>query len=336
MADVKKLIIIGSGPAGYTAAVYAARAELAPLEITGEVYGGQLINTTLVENWPGARDGVMGPELMMAMREQAQKFGTEMIDRYVTKVDFSQKPFRVWIGEDEYQAEAVIVATGATSIMLGIPGEDKLLGRGIATCAVCDAAFYRDKVAAVVGGGDAAIEDTMALTKFAREVKLIVRKDTLRASKIMQKRVLDNPKVEVWWNSEVREARGAEKLEKIVVVNSGTKETKEVAMDGLFYAIGHKPVTEIFKGQLELDQKGYLVTGMNGLGEVQGARLKVEESDGGAQKLWLSGFPTMTSVKGVFGAGDVVDFRYKQAVTAAGMGCQAALDAEKWLENNNE
>lgn len=299
---MNKLIIIGSGPAGYTAGIYAGRAGLKPLLFAGEKSGGQLIYTTVVENWPGADEGILGPELMMEMRKQAQKFGAKIIDKKVTKVDFKQKPFKVWSKEEEFEAEAVIVATGAESIKLNVPGEERLLGRGVAVCAVCDAPFYRDKKTVVVGGGDAAIEDALALSKFAKEVVLVVRREELRASKIMRARVENNPKIKILWKSQVREIMGENKVEAIKINNGETMKT-----DGVFLAIGHKPASEIFKGQLDLDEKGYI---------------KV--------------FRTMTNVDGVFAAGDVVDFRYRQAITAAGMGCQAAIDAEKWLESQSQ
>ena len=301
-----KLIIIGSGPAGYTAGIYAGRAGLNPLLFAGEKSGGQLINTMVVENWPGAKDGVTGPKLMRDLREQAEKFGTKIIDKKVIKVDFSNRPFEIFTPEVKdahtsgvYAAGAIIVATGAESIKLNIPGEERLLGRGVATCAVCDALFYRDKKAAVVGGGDAAVEDALALTKFAKEVVLVVRREELRASKIMQQRVENNPKIKILWKSQVTEIMGEDKVEAIKINNAETVKT-----DGVFLAIGHKPASGIFKGQLDLDEKGYI-------------------------KVWQ----TMTSVQGVFAAGDCVDYRYRQAITAAGMGCQAAIDAEKWLEN---
>jgi len=304
-----KLIIIGSGPAGYTAGIYAGRAGLNPLLFAGEKSGGQLIYTTMVENWPGAKDGVTGPKLMRDLREQAEKFGTKIIDKKVIKVDFSNRPFEIFTPEVKdahtsgvYAAGAIIVATGAESIKLNIPGEERLLGRGVATCAVCDALFYRDKKAAVVGGGDAAAEDALALTKFAKEVVLVVRREELRASKIMQQRVENNPKIKILWKSQVTEIMGEDKVEAIKINNAETVKT-----DGVFLAIGHKPASWIFKGQLDLDEKGYI-------------------------KVWQ----TMTSVQGVFAAGDCVDYRYRQAITAAGMGCQAAIDAEKWLENQSQ
>ncbi|MDZ4229022.1 MAG: thioredoxin-disulfide reductase [Patescibacteria group bacterium] len=296
----KKLIIIGSGPAGYTAGVYAARAKLEPLILAGETHGGQLMNTTVVENWPGSKAGIMGPALMAEMRDQAQKFGAEILDKNVTKVDFSKRPFMV----DDYLAEAVIITTGASSIRLDVPGEKEFFGRGVATCAVCDAPFYKDKVALVVGGGDSACEDALTLTKYARQVYLVVRRDALRASKIMAERVTTNPKIKILWQSQVKQILGKTKVEAAVLVNGD-----KLVTDGVFLAIGHRPATEIFLGQINLDHKGYIINGAS------------------------KDYPTMTNITGVFAAGDVVDHRYKQAVTAAGMGCMAALDAEKWLEN---
>jgi len=298
---IRKLIIIGSGPAGYTAGVYAARAKLEPLILAGETHGGQLMNTTLVENWPGSQSGILGPDLMKEMREQAQKFGAEIFDKNVSKVDFSQRPFTV----DDYRADSVIITTGASSILLGVPGEKEFLGRGVATCAVCDAAFYKDKVAAVIGGGDSACEDSLTLTKYAKQVYLLVRRDELRASKIMAERVTKHPKIKIIWKTELKQVLGDQKVTAVEFKNG-----EKLVTDGVFLAIGHKPATEIFKGQLDLDEKGYI---------------KIQ---------WgLKGFPSMTNVPGVFAAGDVVDHRYKQAITAAGMGCMAALDAEKWLED---
>jgi len=297
---VRKLIIIGSGPAGYTAGIYAARAKLEPLILAGEIHGGQLMNTTVVENWPGSKTGIMGPELMREMREQAQKFGAEIIDKNVVKVDFSKRSFTI----DDYQAEAVIITTGASSLMLGVPGEKELLGRGVATCAVCDAPFYKEKIAVVAGGGDAACEDSLALIKFAKQVYLVVRRDSLRASKIMAERVMKHPRIKIFWNTQVKQILGGQKVEAVEFTNG-----EKLTTDGVFLAIGHQPATGIFKSQIDLDFKGYIITGLN------------------------KDYPTMTGVAGVFAAGDVVDHRYKQAITAAGMGCMAALDAEKWLEN---
>jgi len=325
------LIIIGSGPAGYTAGIYAARAELKPLLFAGEKSGGQLMNTTLVENWPGYKDGIMGPDLMIEMRKQAEKFGARVIDKNADKVDFSGAIKKVWVGEEIHEAKAVIVTTGAASIRLNVPGEQRLMGKGVATCAVCDAPFYRGKTVFVIGGGDAAVEDSMALTKFAKKVYLVHRRDKLRASKVMAKRAEENSKIEILWNRELKEVVGEDKVEEVILKkkpgirrvkpvknlnDSGAfapeklvKDEEIMKADGVFLAIGHKPVTEMFKGQLDMDEKGFLKT-------------KVVYPDS-----------TKTSVEGVFAAGDVVDYRYKQAVTAAGMGCQAALDAEKYLEN---
>lgn len=303
-----KLIVIGSGPAGWTAGIYAGRSELKPLLFTGEISGGQLMNTSLVENWPGDKDGVMGPDLMIGMRAQAKKFGVKIVDKKVTKVDLKGKVKKVWAGDEVYEARAVIIATGAEAVKLGVPGERELMGRGVAVCAVCDAPFYKDKIAMVVGGGDAAIEDAIALTKFAKKVYIVHRRDKFRASKIMVKRAMENKKIEVLWNTELKEIRGKDKVEKVTLDKDG--KTKWVMkVDGVFLAIGHKPATELFKDKLELDEKGYIVT--------RGKR------DG----------ETETSEGGVFAAGDVVDFNYQQAITAAAMGCQAALDAEKYLES---
>lgn len=352
-----KLAIIGSGPAGFTAAIYAARADIKPVVIGGIKSGGQLMYTTLVENFPGFKEGRNGPDLMIEMRQQAEKFGTEMIDNWVTAVDFSSRPFKLWTSlpegfdpmqfeylkdddwkafqeqvrtkEHDIEADSIIISTGAASIMLGIPGEKKLLGHGVATCAVCDAAFYKDKVAYVVGGGDVAMEDALALTKFAKQVKIVHRRDKFRASKIMQERVLNHDKIEVLWNSEVVEAIGDTKLEKIKIKNTQTGEEREVPTDGLFYAIGHKPLTLLFEGQLQLDDHGYILT--NQSPTKQGLDFALQHvNDKG-----LLQYPTMTSVEGIFAAGDVVDIRYKQAVTSAGQGTQAALDAEWWLNERS-
>jgi len=306
-----KLIIIGSGPAGYTAGVYAARAKLEPLILAGETHGGQLMNTTLVENWPGSQSGILGPDLMKEMRQQAQKFGAEIIDKNVAKVDFTSKVKEVHTLEVKYQAETVIITTGASSTRLNIPGEKEFLGRGVATCAVCDAPFYKDKTAVVVGGGDSACEDALTLTKFAKQVYLIVRRDALRASKIMVERVMKHPKIKILWQKQIKEVVGTTKVEAVKLDTGELLKT-----DGVFLAIGHQPTTEIFKGQIDLDEKGFIKT-----------ELLYPKKPG-----WLDSYPSMTSVAGVFAAGDVVDHRYKQAITAAGYGCMAALDAEKWLE----
>jgi len=308
------VIIIGGGPSGYTAALYLSRATLSVLVLAGVKAGGQLMNTTLVENFPGFKDGVMGPDLMLTMEAQAKKFGAEVRYEDVSKVELTGETKRVWVGGKEIEAKAIIISTGASAKMLEL-GEEKWMGKGVSTCAVCDAAFFRDKVTAVVGGGDAAMEDALAPAKYAKEVTLIHRKDEFRASKIMQDRVKANPKIKIVWSSEVTRVQGDDKLRSVEIKNTKTQERKTMAVDGLFLAIGHFPATELFKGQVDLDEKGFLKTGITN----------------GDKNVWLEGYPTMTSVQGVFGAGDVVDFKYKQAITAAGMGCQAALDTEKYL-----
>ena len=299
------------------------RAALSVLVLTGSNPGGQLIFTSEVENFPGFADGVMGPDLMMSMETQAKKFGAEVMYSEVSKVDLMGDIKKIWVGETEYQARAVVVSTGATSKMIGI-GEEAYVGRGVSTCAVCDAAFFKGKKTFVAGGGDAAIEDATALAKFADEVTVIHRRNEFRASKIMQERILKNPKVKIIWDSEVVEVSGEPKLSSIKVKNVKTGKIIEHDTDGLFVAIGHVPTTKLFEGKLELDEKGYLRTTMTAL--MRDVKWRVSEKD-----MWLDGFPTMTSVEGVFGCGDVVDYRYRQAITAAGMGCQAALDAEKYL-----
>jgi thioredoxin reductase (NADPH) len=327
--EKRRLIIVGSGPAGYSAATYAARAQLNPLVLAGEKSGGQLMLTTMVENYTGFKEGIMGPELMMQMRAQAERFGADMVDKFVTRVDLSDRPFRVYVGEDEYQADAVILATGAEARMLGIPGEDKYLGRGVAACAVCDAAFYKEKRTIVVGGGDAAMEDALALTKFASSVTVIVRRGAMKASKIMQQRVLEEhkDKVSVMWNSEALEVLGDEtRVTGVRVKDNKTGEEKVVETDGFFLAIGHKPVTGFLDDQVRLDEQGYVLTRF-GL-----AKSSLNMAGEHVDEKGLVQYPTMTSVGGVFAAGDNVDFRYRQAITAAGYGTMAALDAEWWLE----
>jgi thioredoxin reductase (NADPH) len=305
MSNLENVIIIGSGPAGYTAALYTSRAELKPVLFSGIEPGGQLTTTTDVENFPGFPEGIQGPELMQKFRDQAVKFGTKIIDKAVDKVDFKATPFKVWVGSDEYHAKSIIVATGASAMWLGLDNEQKLRGKGVSSCATCDGFFFKDKDIVLVGGGDVAMEDAIFLTKFVKSVKVLVRKDKLRASKIMQERVKKNPKIEFIWNTEVVDVLGENKVEGVKVKNNKTNEESEIACEGLFVAIGHKPNTEIFKDQLELDKKNYLV-------------LKDH---------------SMTSIEGVFGAGDVHDHEYRQAVTAAGMGCAAAIEAERWLES---
>jgi thioredoxin reductase (NADPH) len=301
---IRKVIIIGGGPAGYTAALYSARANLDPLVIEGFQWGGQLMITSDVENYPGYPEGVMGPQMMQDFRTQAGRFGGEFLTEDVTRVDFSERPFRVWIGDDEYRAESVIVATGAVARKLHLPSEQRLQGRGVTYCAVCDAAFYRDKEVVVVGGGDSAMEEAIFLTKFASKVTLVHRRDTFRASPIMVDRARANEKIAFVLESVVEEVLGDEKVEGVRIRSVSTGETTEIPADGLFVAIGHDPATALFAGQLEMDDAGYLLT---------------------------DGKTTATNVPGVFAAGDVVDHVYRQAITAAGMGCEAALDAERYL-----
>jgi thioredoxin reductase (NADPH) len=300
----RELIIIGGGPAGYTAALYAARADLEPLVIEGFAWGGQLMITSDVENYPGYADGVMGPEMMSDFRRQAERFGAEFITDDVTKVDFSSQPLRVWVGDDEYAARSVIVATGATARFLGIPSEEKHKGRGVSACATCDAAFFREKDVYVVGGGDSAFEEALFLTKFASRVHLVHRRDEFRASKIMVDRAERNDKLDYVVNAVVDEILGDAKVEALRLRNTVTGETWEVPADGLFVAIGHDPNTALFRDQLDHDAQGYLITKPG---------------------------TTETNLPGVFAAGDVQDHTYRQAVTAAGSGCMAALDAERYL-----
>ena len=300
----EKVIIIGSGPAGLTAAIYAARADLSPLMIEGFARGGQLMITTDVENYPGFPDGIMGPELMEQFHKQAERFGTRMISADVTRVDFGEQPFKVWVGEDEYEGETVIISTGASARWLDIPGEAKLRGYGVSACATCDGFFFRDKEVVVVGGGDSAMEEALFLTKFASNVTVVHRRDEFRASKIMAHRVAEHDKIEIVWNTTVDEVLGYAAVTGVKLRSVDTDEVADFATDGVFMAIGHDPNTEIFKGHLDLDDAGYILTTAN----------------------------TRTSVDGVFAGGDVVDTVYRQAVTAAGLGCQAAIDTERWLE----
>ncbi len=302
----EQMLIIGSGPAGLTAAIYAARGDLSPLMIEGFERGGQLMLTTDVENYPGFPDGIMGPELMETFRKQAERFGTRIISSDVSRVDLSERPFKVWVGENLHEAESLIVATGASARWLDVPGEARLRGYGVSACATCDGFFFRDKELAVVGGGDSAMEEATFLTKFASKVTIIHRRDEFRASKIMAKRALDNPKVDVVWNSAIEEVLGEDLVTGVKLNNLETGEESTLAVDGVFLAIGHDPNTNIFQDQLEMDEKNYLI---------------------------VDSPTTNTSVEGVFAAGDVVDHVYQQAVTAAGQGCQAALDAERWLES---
>ena len=312
------IVIIGSGPAGLTAAIYTARAELNPLVIegepssTGDQPGGQLMLTTEVENFPGFPDGILGPQLMADMKAQAERFGATFLTRKVTKVDLTKKPFEIWIDNPDkdlptHTADALIISTGAQSVMLEVEGEKRLLGHGLSTCATCDGFFFKDKKIAVVGGGDSAIEEATFLTKFASEVTVIHRRDELRASKIMQKRAHENPKIRFLWDSEVTEILGSSSVEGVKIRNTKNLEETELDLQGIFIAIGHTPNTSLFLNKLSIDDLGYIKT------EPQS---------------------TKTSVDGVFACGDVQDHKYRQAITAAGSGCMAAIDAEHWLESH--
>jgi thioredoxin reductase (NADPH) len=315
VSEARQLVIVGSGPAGLTAAIYAARAQLGPLVIEGEPSstsdqpGGQLMLTTEVENFPGFVDGIMGPELMQTLREQAARFGAEYLTAKVSRVDLSARPFGIWVGDPDaaeptYLAESIIVATGARSLMLNLPGEQRLLGYGVSTCATCDGFFFRERNIAVVGGGDSALEEALFLTRFADTVTVIHRRDSLRASKVMQKRAEAHPKISFLWNTVVEEILGESTVSGVRVRDIATDETSVLAVEGLFVAIGHEPNTSLFKGQLELEDNAYVKT------------------FGG----------TRTNVEGVFACGDVQDHEYRQAITAAGSGCMAAIDVERWLE----
>ncbi len=307
MSGIREVIILGSGPAGYTAALYAARANLKPLLFTGLQPGGQLTITTDVENYPGFPQGIQGPELMDLMRAQAARFGTEIVDTLVDKVDFSHRPFTVWADGQAYSSKSVIVATGASALLLGLASEQKFMGFGVSACATCDGFFYKDKRVIVVGGGDTAMEEATYLTRFSPEVLVVHRRDSLRASKIMQERAQANPRIRFMWNTEIVEVLGEEnrKVTGVKLRDTVTGAVTEMAIDGVFMAIGHKPNTEFLGSQLPLDPKGYVL---------------------------VKPGSSTTSVEGVFAAGDVHDSVYRQAVTAAGSGCMAAIDAERWLE----
>lgn len=303
---IENVIIIGSGPAGLTAAVYTARANLSPMMIEGEEAGGQLMITTDVENYPGFAEGVTGPALIDVMRRQAQKFGTRFLTKNVTKVDFSQRPFKIWVGKDLFLAKTVIISTGASAKYLGLPSEKHFMNRGVSACATCDGAFFKNVEVGVVGGGDTAMEEANFLTRFASKVYVIHRRDSFRASKIMAERTLKNPKIQVLWNTEVEEVLGDDKgVTALRLKNLVTGATSEKQVQGLFLAIGHKPNTDLFKGVIDLHDNGYIKTKPGS---------------------------SYTNVHGVFAAGDVQDHTYRQAITAAGTGCMAAIDAERWLE----
>ena len=304
---VYDVIIIGSGPAGLTAGIYTSRASLKTLLIAGTEWGGQLMLTTEVENFPGFKEGILGPDLMDHMWGQAERFGTEFLFEEATAVDFSSRPFKISAGNEVYEGRSVIIATGSSARWLGLEGEERLRGRGVSVCATCDAAFFKDKKAVVVGGGDTAMEEALALTKFTSNVKVVHRRDKLRSSKILQEKAFTEPKIEFIWNTTVQGILGKDKVEGVRLKKTGSDEEFELTCDAVFIAIGRKPNTEIFKGEIELDARGYVVA-------------KDE---------------TKTNVEGVFVAGDAQDYRYRQAITSAGEGCKAALDAQRYLEEGD-
>jgi thioredoxin reductase (NADPH) len=308
MAIQYDVIIIGSGPAGYTAAIYAARSNLSVLMFQGYNVGGQLMLTSEVENYPGFEEGILGPPMMEKFEAQARRFGTEMIPEDVTEVDFSSRPFKITTDSGDYLARTVIIATGASAKWLGLPNEQRLQGRGVSACATCDGFFFKNKEIAVVGGGDTALEEANFLTRYASHVTLIHRRDTLRASKIMQERTFKNPKINIIWDTDVIDVQGEDAVTGLLLYNRKTGEESVLPIQGFFLAIGHQPNTELFKGSIDMDKAGYIVP--------------VEH--------------TMTNIPGVFAAGDVTDHRYRQAVTAAGDGCRAAIDLERWLESQGE
>jgi len=304
--NIENVIVIGSGPSGLTSAIYLARANLNPLVVEGYFSGGQLMMTTEIENFPGFPNGIMGPELMDNMRKQAERFGARFITKDVTKVDLTNNIFTVEVEEDVYKSKSVVISTGASARLLGLDSEKKFMGRGVSTCATCDASFYRNKKVAIVGGGDSSLEEAIYLTRFASKVSVIHRRDKLRASKIMQDKALANPKIEFVWNSVIADILGDKKVSSIMIKNVLNNEMTEMELDGVFVAIGHTPNTSLFAGQVKLDDVGYIVT------EAKSSK---------------------TSVAGVFACGDVQDVTYKQAITAAGSGCMSALDVEKYLDS---
>jgi thioredoxin reductase (NADPH) len=336
--DSRNVIIIGSGPAGLTAALYSARADLKPLVLAGVRWGGQLMLTTEVENYPGFVEGIMGPELMEKFRHQAERFGAEIATVDVTSVDFSKRPFKVFVGNppprgsgEVYRAKSIIIATGAQTNWLGLPNEQRLIGKGVSSCAPCDAWFFKGKKVVVVGGGDSVMEEALTLTKFATEVTIIHRRDEFRASKIMLDRARANKKISFITNSVVVDIIGDDKIMGIKIQNVVDKRFSELLVDGIFVAIGHSPMTEIFRGQVELDERGYIKRMSND------ERLTTNAKRRDTSKVDKPGvYKMMTSVEGVFVAGDVHDYHYRQAVTAAGYGSAAALEAEKWLESQSE
>jgi len=304
--NVENVIIVGSGPAGLTAAIYAARANLNPLMIEGEEVGGQLMTTTDVENYPGFAKGIMGPELMIETKKQAERFGTRFISQNVTKVDFSKQPFTVWVGDKEYKSKSIIISTGASAKYLGLENERRLLGRGVSACATCDGAFFKNVEVCIIGGGDTAMEEALFLTRFASKVHVLHRREEFRASKVMADRVMNHDKIEVHWNTELKDVLGDKAVTGVKYYNNKTDETKEMNVEGVFIAIGHKPNTDIFKDFIDTNDVGYITTKPDS---------------------------TYTNVNGVFACGDAQDDIYRQAITAAGTGCMAAIDAERWLDD---
>ena len=308
LGEAWDVAIVGSGPAALTAAVYTTRGAASTLIIAGEKWGGQLMLTSMVDNFPGFPEGIMGPDLMLNMRKQAVRFGAEFLEKNATKIDITKSPFEIQSGEEVFFVRSIIIATGAATNWLNIPGEAILIGRGVSSCAPCDAPFFKEKTVAVIGGGDSAMEEALVLTKYASKVYVIHRRDSFKASKIMQDKVFNSPKIEVIWNTEVKEAVGVQKLEKIKIFNKKTNQGSELAIDGMFVAIGHKPESEIFKGHVDTDEKGYI---------------KLHNM-------------SQTSVEGIYVSGDVHDYHYRQAVTAAGYGAMAGLDVLKYLEENKQ